>query len=56
MTNQWQVTTARIGDEAWFELLDPVAIRIDDRWCDALFTLIGAEHDPDDAGFCLLAN
>ena len=50
------LAATRIGDEAWFELLDPVAIRIDDRWCDALLAVISAEHDPDDAGFSLLAN
>ena len=37
-------------------MLDPVAIRIDYRWRDALFAFIGAKHNADHAGFGLFAN
>ena len=41
------LAATRISDQAGFELLDPVPVGIDDRWCNALFAFIGAKHDLD---------
>src|SRR5690606_25669985 len=50
------LAAAGIGDESWFELLDPLAVGVDHRRGDALLRLLFAEDDGGDAGLGLLAD
>src|SRR5690606_36263519 len=50
------LAAAGIGDESWFELLDPVAVGVDHRRSDALLRLVVAEDDGGDASLGLLAH
>ena len=50
------LAAAGIGDQSWFELLDPVAVGVDHRRSDALLRLVVAEDYGGDASLGLLAD